>query len=79
MKDFWKNKNVFLTGINGFIGGNLAKVLIENGANVFGLIRNIDQNSFLFHDGYDKKVALIEGDLIDRNLMERAITEEILL
>ena len=76
MKNFWENKNVFLTGINGFIGGNLAKALIENGANVFGLIRNTDQNSFLFHDGYHEKVALIEGDLIDRNLMERVITEE---
>ena len=45
-KDFWKNKKVFITGINGFVGGNLAKVLLDNGANVFGLIRNIDQKSF---------------------------------
>ena len=37
---FWNGKNVFLTGINGFIGGNLAKSLIANGANVFGLLRN---------------------------------------
>ena len=40
MKKFWKNKNVFITGINGFIGGNLAKNLINHKANVFGLIRD---------------------------------------
>ena len=43
-KNNWKGKNVLVTGINGFIGGNLTKLLIEKGANVFGLIRNIDKN-----------------------------------
>ena len=37
---YWHGKNVFITGINGFIGGNLAKSLIDKGANVFGLLRN---------------------------------------
>ena len=27
---FWTNKNVLITGINGFVGGNLAKILIKN-------------------------------------------------
>ena len=76
MNNFWKDKNVFLTGINGFIGGNLAKALIEAGANVFGLIRNIDQNSLLFHDGHNEHVVLIEGELTDSDLMNRIISEE---
>ena len=64
MKDFWKNKNVFLTGINGFIGGNLAKVLIENGADVNkkdslgrGLFDDPYNNSFEF------KMILAGGEL----------------
>ena len=27
-KNFWKNKKVLITGINGFIGGNLAELII---------------------------------------------------
>ena len=30
---FWKNKNVFITGVAGFVGSNLAKNLLENEAN----------------------------------------------
>ena len=28
-KNFWKNKNVLITGISGFVGSNLAKELID--------------------------------------------------
>ena len=38
--NFWKNKNVFITGVAGFVGSNLAKNLVENGANVIGLTKN---------------------------------------
>ena len=48
MKNFWKNKNVFVTGINGFIGGNLSKLLLANGANVFGLIRDLNKDTFIY-------------------------------
>ena len=74
-KDFWKNKNVFITGINGFVGGNLAKVLLDNGANVFGLIRNIDQKSFLFYMNIDKKVVVVNGDLANKNLLSNFFSE----
>ncbi len=73
---FWRGKNVFITGINGFIGGNLAKGLILEGASVFGLIRNLKQDTLLYVDGLDKKVVLIEGDLCDMELMTRILTEE---
>ena len=76
MENFWKNKNVLITGINGFIGGNLAKTLIKKGTNVFGLIRNADQNSLLYFDGYYKNVVLIEGELTNKTLMDRIISEE---
>ena len=33
--NFWGNKNVFITGINGFVGGNLAKNLLEKGAKIY--------------------------------------------
>ena len=46
--NFWNQKNVFITGINGFVGGNLAKALLDAGANVFGLVKTIDQRSYLY-------------------------------
>ena len=35
--NFWKNKNILITGISGFVGSNLAKNLSANGANVVGI------------------------------------------
>ena len=34
---FWKNKKILITGINGFVGSNLAKQLLLNGAKVHGI------------------------------------------
>ena len=73
---FWNGKNVFLTGINGFIGGNLAKSLIANGANVFGLLRNERNNTFLFYEELHKKITIIKGEITDIMLMKRILTEE---
>lgn len=48
MKNFnWKNKNVLITGIHGFVGSNLAKSLIKNGANVYGIHKFNSNNSLL--------------------------------
>ena len=46
--NFWKNKNVFISGVAGFVGSNLAKNLINNGANVIGLTKNKKIESLLF-------------------------------
>jgi CDP-glucose 4,6-dehydratase len=73
---FWRGTNVLITGINGFIGGSLAKGLLAQGANVFGLIRNKTQNTLLHFDGLDKKITMIEGDLCDSELLSRIISEE---
>tara|TARA_Y100000816_G_C26106846_1_gene588507 strand:- start:494 stop:1510 length:1017 start_codon:yes stop_codon:yes gene_type:complete len=75
MKKFWKNKNVFITGINGFIGGNLAKNLISHKANVFGLIRDEKRNTFIYYENLEKKITLINGDLNDQILIQRVIDE----
>jgi len=33
------DKNILITGISGFVGSRKAKWLVEEGANVFGLLR----------------------------------------
>ena len=63
MSNKWKNKNVLITGINGFIGGNLCKSLLDQGANIIGLVRNYNQTSFLFYEkeGHHYLVPNTEG------------------
>ena len=75
-KKFWKDKNILITGINGFIGGNLAKALVNCGSNVFGIVRNSKPASFLEYESLAQKVTLIQGDLCDKDLFEQVISEE---
>ena len=67
---FWKNKNIFISGVAGFVGSNLAKDLINNGANVIGLTQNKKINSLLFYENIDKKINLIFGNITDRELLK---------
>ena len=57
MNSFWKDKKILITGINGFIGANLAKSLINKGASVYGLIRNYNPNSFLYFEKINEKAT----------------------
>ena len=75
MNKFWKNKNIFITGINGFIGGNVGKKLIKSGANVFGLVRDNKEKTFIYYEDLVKELTLIHGDLNDRTLISRIINE----
>jgi GDPmannose 4,6-dehydratase len=71
-----KNKNVFITGISGFVGSHLAKHLLNEGANVFGLVRRradgtIPQN--LKYLGIEKETRLLEGDVRDVSSIASAL------
>tara|TARA_A100001011_G_C14311001_1_gene845598 strand:+ start:499 stop:1515 length:1017 start_codon:yes stop_codon:yes gene_type:complete len=66
---FWKNKNVFISGVAGFVGSNLAKNLVNNGSNVIGLTQNKKVNSLLYYEKIDKKINLIFGNITDKELL----------
>ncbi len=74
--NFWKNKNVFITGINGFIGGNLCKKLLNEGAIIHGLIRSQKKDTFLYYEKLDQRITIHNGDLCDKELISRIISEE---
>lgn len=38
----WDNRNILITGINGFIGSSVAKAVKEYGANVFGIVQEVN-------------------------------------
>ena len=56
---------VFITGINGFIGSNLAGFLIDNGLEVSGSVRETSDLSFL----KDISVTLHQGDILNLNFL----------
>ena len=74
-RKFWENKNVFITGINGFVGGNLANILIRNGANVYGLMRNDNQKTFLYYMNINKKVIIVNGEITNKELLRSFFIE----
>lgn len=74
-KDFWKNKNVFVTGVTGFVGSALARHLIEVGANVIGLVRDDLAKETFETRGLSQGLTLVHGSLEDYALLERTINE----
>ncbi|TYQ16889.1 UNVERIFIED_CONTAM: CDP-glucose 4,6-dehydratase [Acetivibrio alkalicellulosi] len=75
MNNFWKNRNVFISGCTGFLGSYLAKELVRQGANVVGLVRDSVPQSFLYQGDEYKKIKFINGDLEDVSLLERVLGE----
>lgn len=64
-------KKFFITGINGFIGSNIAKRLLDEGHQVSGIIRKTSDLKFL--DGLD--VKLTYGDITDRDSLAEPLKD----
>jgi CDP-glucose 4,6-dehydratase len=76
----WKNKNVFITGATGLVGSWLTKFLLDEGANVVALVRDIVPKSILWSSSgefeYIKdNLTIINGELEDYLLLERVLSE----
>jgi len=76
MKDnYWKHKNVFISGCTGILGSWLTINLVESGANVVGLIRDIVPKSNLNWSGFHNKINIVRGTLSDHELLTRILNE----
>lgn len=64
----FSNKRILLTGVSGFVGSHLAKYLLDNGNEVYGLLRRRADGSkpknLVELKIYDE-VYIVEGDLLD--------------
>lgn len=70
----WENKNVFITGYEGFLGSNLTKWLISCGANVVGLdIKVRRKNTILTENDY-KKIVVVKGNVTNYKLLKEIIS-----
>ena len=80
MSDFWKNKNVFITGATGLLGSWLTKFMIDEDANVIVLNRDITPKSILWSSSNEfnyikDKLTIVYGCLEDYQLLERILNE----
>ncbi|MDM5319099.1 GDP-mannose 4,6-dehydratase [Bacillus altitudinis] len=75
MSGFWNGKNVFVTGCTGLLGSYLVKDLIDQGANVTGLVRDQVPRSNLYQGSQFEKMNVVQGALEDMQTIERALGE----
>lgn len=73
--DYWRHKNVFITGASGLLGSWLTKNLVDAGANTTILLRDIVPQSNLYRSGYIDKINIVRGSLEQYPILERAIGE----
>lgn len=76
MSDFWKGRNVFITGADGFIGSWITKALVKRRANAICLIRDIIPQGGLTLHKLNDKVTMIFGSVTDYALMQRILNEK---
>ena len=75
MKNFWKDRNVFVTGCTGLLGSHLTQMLVEKNANVVGLVRDLVPKSNLVQTGIYDDISIVRGSVEDFYTVERAINE----
>ena len=73
---FWKNKKILITGINGFVGSNLAKQLLLNGAKVHGITLKKKKNSLLNFEKIHKQCKLYEGDISNNKFVNEVLNKD---
>ncbi|HII83295.1 MAG TPA: GDP-mannose 4,6-dehydratase [Methanobacterium subterraneum] len=74
----WNEKNILITGANGFVGSYLAKELLEKGSDVYGFIRPEDMVAMeknLIDKGIKDKLKMLEGDLGDISSLASALDQ----
>lgn len=73
-----KDKNMLITGADGFVGSYLAEELLKNGSNVYGLIQRGTGDLYsknLTDHGIENDLNIIEGDLTDITSLANALDE----
>jgi CDP-glucose 4,6-dehydratase len=73
--DFWKDRHVFVTGSNGFLGSWAVRELRKSGAFVVGLVRDLAKEPVLGGDAYATPNFSVFGCLEDYPTLLRAINE----
>ena len=72
---FWRDRPVFVTGATGLLGSWLLGQLLANGADVVCLVRDGVPHSQAARSGNLARVKTVQGDVRDRDMLERVLSE----
>jgi len=75
MSDFWRDRSVLITGCTGLLGSWLTAELVQRGAMVTGLVRDLVPRSRLYTDRSHEKINVVRGSIEDLAILERSIAE----
>ena len=67
----WRGRKVLITGFSGFVGTALARALLELGAEVTGLVSDLNKNR---DDDLWDQCNLVFGDVCDFDVVRRAVS-----
>jgi CDP-glucose 4,6-dehydratase len=73
--EFWNDRNILVTGCTGLLGSWLSKKLVDSGANVIGLIRDLVPKSNLNWSGIQDEIVTVRGEIEDYFILERILNE----
>jgi CDP-glucose 4,6-dehydratase len=75
MKNYWQNRNVLVTGASGLLGSHLTGMLVDRGANVVALVRDMVPKSNLIRSGIYNDINVVRGSVEDFFTVERTLNE----
>ncbi len=73
--EFWRGRNVLVTGCTGLLGSWLTQALIDRGAQVVGLVRDWVPHSHLARSGTIDRIRVVRGAVEDYELVHRVLNE----
>lgn len=71
--DFWRNKNVLITGYEGFLGSHLTRALLNCGARICGLDIRTHRKQTILSGKELAKVKIIKGSVENLSLVSEII------
>jgi CDP-glucose 4,6-dehydratase len=75
MDNFWKNKKVFVTGANGFLGSHLTSALIQKGVRPVVLLYEENPGGLFEQQRLASNTEVVWGDICDLALIEKVLRD----
>ncbi len=72
-KNFWKDKKVFITGYEGFLGSWLTKILLSRGADIIGLDILTNRKETILSKSDLSRIKIINGSVNNFSLVSKII------
>jgi len=72
---YWAGRKVLVTGCSGLLGSSMVSDLLQQGADVVGLVRDWVPSSRLVAEGLADRITIVRGDIEDIEILERSLSE----